>query len=385
VASISTDASGLRRILFTIDNKRRTIRLGRVPKKQAEQVCARIEALVAARITGTAVDNDTAAWVGSVSVDMARKLASAGLVGPRPDAATLGTFTRQYIDGRTDLKPRTILNLERARGRLVEMFNPSTPMKDITPADADRWRIKLAGHLAEATVARDVKYARQFFTAARRARLLTENPFEDVKAGSMRNPDRLRPIPPEWAAKLIEAAPDAQWRAIIALCRWGGLRCPSEVLSLAWGDVDWDKGRFLVRASKTEHEESGGLRHVPLFPELRPHLEALWDQAEPGVPHVITRYRSATQNLRTTFEKIILRAGLVPWPRPFQNLRATRETELAARFPLHVVVQWLGNSTLIAAKHYLSVTDADFALATGGAKSDARATQNPAQSATAAD
>src|SRR5688500_5822680 len=57
-----------------------------------------------------------------------------------------------------------------------------------------------------------------------------------------------------------------------------------------------------------------------------------------------------------------------------QNMRASRETELAARFPLHVVVQWLGDSTLVAAKHYLSVRDEDFAEAL-------RVVQNPVQHA----
>ena len=35
--------------------------------------------------------------------------------------------------------------------------------------------------------------------------------------------------------------------------------------------------------------------------------------------------------------RIIRRAGLTPWPKPFQNLRSTRETELAETYPLHVV------------------------------------------------
>ena len=124
---------------------------------------------------------------------------------------------------------------------------------------------------------------------------------------------------------------------------------------------------------------------MPLFPELRPHLEELFEAAKPGAVHVITRYRDAGQNLRTTFEKVIERAGLVPWPRLFQNLRASRETELAGLFPIHVVAAWIGNSAAVAAKHYLSVTDADFdkALA-GGAESDARGAQKPAQSGAAA-
>ena len=68
-------------------------------------------------------------------------------------------------------------------------------------------------------------------------------------------------------------------------------------------------------------------------------------------------------NLRTQFQRIIKRAGLKPWPRLFHNLRASRETELAAEHSLHVVTAWMGNTPRIAAKHYLMVTDADFAKA----------------------
>jgi hypothetical protein len=40
---------------------------------------------------------------------------------------------------------------------------------------------------------------------------------------------------------------------------------------------------------------------------------------------------------------------------------------------MHVVCAWIGNTELIAAKHYLLVTDDDFMRATrGAAKGDAR-------------
>ncbi len=71
----------------------------------------------------------------------------------------------------------------------------------------------------------------------------------------------------------------------------------------------------------------------------------------------------ANANLRTQLHKIIQRAGLTPWPKAFQNLRFTRETELAETFPIHVVTKWLGNSPKIAIKHYLQVTEDHFAKA----------------------
>jgi hypothetical protein len=61
--------------------------------------------------------------------------------------------------------------------------------------------------------------------------------------------------------------------------------------------------------------------------------------------------------------RIIGRAKIKPWPKLFQNLRSTRETELAEMYPLHVVCAWIGNSQPVAAKHYLQVTDEHFASA----------------------
>ena len=75
---------------------------------------------------------------------------------------------------------------------------------------------------------------------------------------------------------------------------------------------------------------------------------------------VISRYRNKNCNLRTQLQRILRRAGIEPWIKPFQNLRSTRETELVEQFPVHVVCYWLGNSVDVAKAHYLQVTDGHF-------------------------
>ena len=124
---------------------------------------------------------------------------------------------------------------------------------------------------------------------------------------------------------------------------------------------------------KTEHHPDGRSRQVPLFPELLPHLREAFERAEPGTEYIITRYRQTSASLRTQLTKIVTRAGLKPWPKLFQNLRASRETELAERWPMHVVCAWIGNSHAVAAKHYLQVTDEHFERAA------TEAVQNPVQ------
>ena len=175
---------------------------------------------------------------------------------------------------------------------------------------------------------------------------------------------------------VLAACPDAQWRLIFALSRYGGLRCPSEHLALRWSDVDWQNSRIVVHSSKTEHHERGESRVTPIFPELLPYLRDVFEQAEEGCEYVITRYRETNVNLRTQLLKIIKRAGLTPWPKLFQNLRATRQTELCERWPEHVVCAWIGNSKPVAREHYLRVTEKDFEEA---AKPGGHATQNPTQ------
>jgi integrase len=80
---------------------------------------------------------------------------------------------------------------------------------------------------------------------------------------------------------VIDACPDTQWRLIIMLCRIGGLRYPSELLPLTWGDVDWENNRLTVHSPKTEHHAGGESRVIPIFPELLPHLEEACDPATP--------------------------------------------------------------------------------------------------------
>jgi integrase len=343
-----------------------------VSQRTAEAVKTRVEILNAAKIAGHAVDGDAAGWVANLDAALADKLASVGLI-PRRASASLGVFLDFYIEGRCDVKFRTRLWYRQTRENLVVFFGTGKALHEISEGDAEDWRLYLIGKgYAEATVSRRCKYAKQFFSAAVRRRLVPANPFAVLKGGTQENRSRDYFVTREETQKVIDACPDAQWRLLFALSRYGGLRCPSEHLALRWGDVDWERSRLTIHSPKTERHEGGGRRQVPIFPELRPHLEEVWEQAEPGTEYVITRYRDSNANLRTQLERIIRRAGLEPWLKLFQNLGSTRETELAERFPMHVICAWIGNTRAVAAKHYLQVTDQHYTRAL-------EALQNPVQ------
>jgi integrase len=346
--------------------KRQTIRLGDVSEKVANEAKSRIEALETAKLTGTQLDRTTAAWLDAIADSIHEKLVRVGLVDPRQavdvEDWSLGRLLADKLATRDDVAQRTELCHEYSKKKLLEFFGKERLLSTIHEHDADEYRRWLLTKHAQATVSREVKRARQFFKIAVRRRLITSNPFADVKAGTQTNPTRKHYVSRETIDAVIAACPNHDWRLIFALARYAGLRTPSELEEFKWSDVNWERGRFMVQVPKKRHLLGQETRVVPIFAELRPYLEQAFDAAEPGAVYVVPRARGG-RNLRRYADQLIERASVKKWPKLFNNLRASCETDLVRRYPAHVVHAWLGHSATVAEAHYLQVTDADFEAA----------------------
>jgi integrase len=98
----------------------------------------------------------------------------------------------------------------------------------------------------------------------------------------------------------------AKWTLLMILARIAALRIPSEVFTMRWHDIDWNKKRLLIHCIKTEHHAKHATRTVPMFPLIEANL----------VQHRISQSKSgkhdpagkvfpdidADTNLRTRFE-----------------------------------------------------------------------------------
>jgi len=401
MASLSTNSKGLRRILF-VDGagERRCVHLGRLPQKAAEAFLRRVEELSANRIAGVANSTELASWLGNLPEPTHAKLVRVELVEPRAAAnvRTVGELLDTF-EQRAVVKPSTRKAYKQTTDSLRAFLGAETALQAVTAETADAWRKWIAtdttsvgrkrgtadNRLSPATCAKRTFVARTVFRKAVRWGWIATSPFEGIQAGSQANPSRAFYVSPEDTTAILGRCPDVEWRSIVGLTRYAGLRCPSELASLVWSDIDWEAGRLTVRASKTEHHGGGhAVRHVPICPALRAILDEAWEQAADRSTAVVPRAANGNVNLRTTFEKIITRAGLVPWPRLFQNLRSSCETDWVEAYPAHEVAAWLGHSPAVAARHYLQRRDHHFrdvvANGLGGdAQSDARGAQNRAQ------
>ena len=356
--------------LSPAENKLRpAISLGQVTKQDALTARLHIKNLLKRKDTGADISTVTQEWLDGLTDGLRKRLENLNLIEPKIKSQniTASEWIKKYIRMRqTDkgTKVDTIRKLKNVEKRL-SLFFKTEKLNEITVFQAKAFKnflVNTAG-LSENTARKHIAISRQFFTAAMESNLIETNPFKSkgLPVSIRPNKKRFFYVTQEIALKVLDTCPDAQWRLIFGLARWGGLRVPSEVLRLKWQDIDFEHSRFTVHASKTERHADGGIRTVPMFPELRPLFQDAFDNAKDGDVHCITRYRDKSVNLRTQLTKIIKRADLDVWPKLFQNMRSTRETELFKLTGGNVkaVCSWIGNTPAVAMQHYAQVTEAD--------------------------
>ena len=376
MASISKTKAGTTELYyFGGDGKRRRLSLGRCTRKQAETTRLRIEQLVQDQRLGTPHDPGLVEWIRTLDAPMRKRLAHLGLIEAAPTTITLATLIERFMKART-VKDGTMATYKQCTDSLLKHLGAETPIDKITPADAEQWKASIAKSgrvrekegprsLAPATVAKRMNIAKAIFSRAKVWKLLPSSPFEHLKSGSQSNPDRAHYISKEDTQKLLDACPNIQWRALIGIARYAGLRCPSEIQELKWSDVNWERKALNVRSPKTAAKPQHAVRVVPVAAELQPILLELFEAAEDGAVEMVPQAHKAHVNISHGVRRIIERAGLKPWPRLLQNLRASCATDWAGEYPMHESAKWLGHSPTVAAKHYLQSKDLHFKAVTG--------------------
>lgn len=378
MARLCHDAGGRKRLIINgARGKSHTVRLGVMSTATAEKIRGHVTTLENCKKHGAAhaVGEDVIGWASKLPDEAYGKYANAGLLPPRHRAAakivTLGQLVDEVKAEMGGKKQFTQANYQYAYAPLLEYFAAIKPVASITPRDADAFLVwqREKMNIGPATLARRIKAYRLLFNRGIRWKYCAENPFTGIKAGASINHARKVFVPAATVEEILAATADLEFRAIIALCRYGAVRCPSEVLALRWVDVRHDLGQVIITSSKTEGHTGGESRVIPLFPELDRHLTAWQAEAPEGEVYVISRTRDPGVNFRKKLETLITKAGVVKWPKLFHNLRASRESELCKLYPLATVCKWLGHRPEVAAAHYLTDPEADenFQKAAGGA------------------
>jgi len=344
---------------------RKSIRFGKQNKQRLQTIKNYMDDVVTAKKLGVRLEESTIEWLSRLDTEIHARIADAGLVKPRQvvNPQTVKAFIDDFLSKKAFCKENTKRNYLRTASLLTDFFD-DLELSCVTPGLADEYKEHLLVNYSTATVGREVKRARQFFESACRHRLISENPFANLQPPSQVNTSRNQHVSAEDIHRVIEACPSCEWRALIAMARFAGLRIPSEITALKWEDINFETRRITIHSPKTEHHTGGESRVIPIFKKLQPFLSDLWESCDEGEAYVFPRLRQQ-ENLRTQLLRIIKRACVDRWPRLFQNLRASCESDLVREHSMFAVCKWLGNSPTVAKQHYLHLTDLDFDRATG--------------------
>ena len=392
MASLTTRPNGHRWITFThpLDRRRRTLRLGACPKRDAEAVARHVEGLCGTLARGQSPVGDALAWLAGLPCGFLDKVARVGLCRPPAEGdddappPTLAGLLDATLDAKAaDLKPSSVRRLRQARDRLCRHFGDGRDPATITPDDAARWRRSLLDGadgrpLSRATVRGDCGFAKTLWHDAERrgwvpaGRALDPTarggPFAHLDAGVTAREDA-RFLTADEAAAVIEELPGVAWRALFGLAYHAGLRCPSETHALTWDRVDWHRRRLDVPSPKTERHRGHDRRQVPIGPELMPLLQDAYDAAEPGASRVVALSHAHKRGVYGTVDAAADRAGVPRWRPLWLTVRSSCEMRwLAAGHPSSHVAAWMGHGVDVAERHYrLLVPDASFAAASAAA------------------
>lgn len=348
------------KIRFMLHGERKSVFPGSMQPREFQRLDDKIKELAKAVNMGGGLSEDWKIWIANLgNGKLARKLAKVGLIELVDVETGLDAFCTSYIAIKRDIGQSTIANLNVAKNRLIAFWGANKDIRKITKANVTELKSSLLKKYADATVGRTLGRGKEFFAYGVDSKIIAENPFDKVKVPSQVNKQRMRFVNREVAQKVLDACPSAEWRLIFALARFGGLRVPSELVGLKWSDVLWEQGKVRIESPKTARIGKPE-RYTPMFPELVEPLRECFEGAKDGSVYVFEKKITDKTNLRKRLQGIIQKAGVVAWPKLFQNLRASRETELAGLHPIHVVTSWLGNTPEVALRHYLQVTDEDF-------------------------
>jgi integrase len=354
--------------------------------KDAQTIKVHVENLLSAQALRVSVATETAEWLSKIPDLLYEKFVQKNFVPPRRVVGTLGEMIPQVIKEKSiDSKSATIEIFRQAERCLYEYFDKNQSVDSITETDAREFKkwlaksgsLKTSSPLKPTTVAKRMQHVSSFFHKMKEDGDIPRNPFRKLAKKAAVDKTRNRYIDEETILKVMEYAPDAEWRLIIALWRFAGLRAVSEVLMLKWEDILWDQKKIVVHSPKTEQHEGKGVRVIPFFPHLEECLTEAFEQADEGTIYVVEKhapiylrgkkervYVSRQGNIGTSFRKIILRAGLVPWDKLIQNLRASFETDLLngkyGKFGLHTIAAWLGHSVKVMLEHCGRFQQSDF-------------------------
>mgnify|MGYP006270548299 CR=1 len=261
------------------------------------------------------------AWLDELPPDMQERLATRGLVD-ESESITVGRWSERYqAEKRGTWSDGTAKKVGASLRSFVGHVGPDLRVAELTPEACSAWAMVERGRVSESTAGQRIGDVKTWFNAAIKRGLMESNPIRHEKSGTLPR-ERMHYVDDDEAYRLIEACPSLEWKVVVALARYAGLRVPDEPPRLVWSDDDAEGRRLRVPKGKTRRKRGKGWTVVPVPPILADLLEQLRPRGARPSDRIITIPYTSCSGVLT---RAMQRAGL-SWPARWQMLRASYAT-----------------------------------------------------------
>lgn len=207
----------------------------------------------------------------------------------------------------------------------------SSPAEDVKPSQVEEVMssLKQSG-MQPATIHRRLTVLKAIFHRAEREGTIAKNPIRNVHPPKYDN-SLVRYLDMAQEQKLFDALPD-HLHPVVKTALYTGCR-QGELMKLEWRDVDFRKGMFICRVTK-----SGESRWIPMNSIVRDVLSTLFGEGQEATSKVFQV--GHCKSLSRSFAVAVKKAGLEPFR--FHDLRHTFASRLAMNGANDRTLQMLG-------------------------------------------
>ncbi|MBQ3351273.1 MAG: tyrosine-type recombinase/integrase [Thermoguttaceae bacterium] len=372
MASLILKQTGKYQIKFYRDKNAHYLTLATGDKKQATTILNMVERLLTQYKTGEP-DRYLTNWIAEMPADLRTRFEKAGLLAPLPKCHTFETVSAEYIESKKPTWKAVTFRRKMLEHTCLVGYFKGMELDTITKKEATAYLSYLVTEkkLAPMNVNKMLKHAQAVFDYAIDCEYTSKhNPFRKVSVPNIVKREK-QYITADYTDQLIAAAKTPEWKTLIVLLRYAGMR-PEEALLAEWSGVDFDKGLFTFRSPKTERHPGKDKRTIPLFPRVLGALRALCGDSRPEGGYILSGAQWARKRQYIAscgqagileLKTIVKDAGLEPVSSLPTNMRGSCSTDLKNAFPEHVVDAWLGHSKEVANRHYDVITPANLQMA----------------------
>jgi integrase len=268
----------------------------------------------------------------------------------KKQSTLLKDFAEEYLEYyRANRRPHSVRRHEISWRAIQPVFGGKR-LEEISPFNLERYRRQRqqAGK-SDVTINRELAFLRNLYTMAVTWGKATDNPVKKVRFAREDN-GRIRMLSPEEQTRLLVHC-GSQLKPLVLAALHTGFRA-SELLSLTWEDLSFQRQMITVRAA---YAKNGECRSVPMNNILTKTLKAIRIDGLSG--GVIFRSQKGTpyRSFRTSFERAVKKADIADFT--FHDLRHTFASRLVmAGVDLPTVKELMGHKHMAMTLRYIHLS-----------------------------